>query len=239
MFTNSFFEPLYPSYTLVKKLSKIGNIDNSHNHNHSKEVLFWSTEIIKRLPFQLSQNEILMIGQCSLLHDLIDPKYSDFSIEVETHLKKYHSKHDVYFMMKIMKTMSYSKIVSPQGTIHYPQWIYNSPFATSFHITREADLLSSYNIARMIEYRKNIGTYSNHEIKKEVVDLYNDRMDKLVSRQLFFFDTTKNIATSLEKIAKLKLQLIPYIDIHQNLDILRIINYLSIHDLIYQLELLD
>jgi hypothetical protein len=239
MFTTSFFDPLYPSYQLVKKLSKIGNIDNSHNHNHAKEVLFWSTEIIKQLPFSLSRDEILMIGQCSLLHDLIDPKYTDFSIEVETHLKKYHSTRDVYFMMKIMNTMSYSKIVSPQGIIHYPKWVSNSPYLNTFHITREADLLSSYNIARMIEYRENMGTYTDNEIKKEVIELYHNRMDKLISRQLFYFDTTIEIAKSLEQIGKLKLQLVSYINIHKNLDILRFINYLSIHDLISKFDSLD
>ena len=102
MFTNSFFEPLYTSYTLTKQLSKIGNIDNSHNYNHSKEVLFWSNEIIKRLSFQLSKKDLLIVGQCALLHDLVDPKYTDFSKEVETHLIQYHSTYDVNYMMKIM-----------------------------------------------------------------------------------------------------------------------------------------
>ena len=236
MFTNSFFEPLYTSYTLTKQLSKIGNIDNSHNYNHSKEVLFWSNEIIKRLSFQLSKKDLLIVGQCALLHDLVDPKYTDFSKEVETHLIQYHSTYDVNYMMKIMKTMSYSKIVSSDGIVKFPDWLTYSPFCHTFHITREADLLSSYNIARMIEYRQQIGDYTNDEIIKESFELYNDRMDKLISRRLFYFDTTIDLAKSLQQIGKLKLELLPFVNINNNLDILRIINYLSIHDLIEKFE---
>lgn len=236
MFTNSFFEPLFPSYLLVNKLSQIGNIDNSHNSNHSKEVLFWSHEIIKSLPFKLPKKDLLMVGQCAILHDLVDPKYTDFSKEVEKHLKQYHTPYDVHFMMKIMNTMSYSKIVSSEGIVHFPDWLIYSPFANAFHITREADLLSSYNIARMIEYRQQSGIYTNDQIKKESIELYHDRMEKLIARRLFVFDTTIHLAKSLQQIGKLKLELLPSLDIDDNLDILRIVNYISIHDLIYKFE---
>jgi hypothetical protein len=235
MFSNSFLEPLYPSYKLVKKLSKIGKIDNSHNHHHSKEVLFWSKKIIERLPFKFPQKDILMIGQCAILHDLIDSKYTNFSKEVEEHLNLYHNEFDVYFMMKIMKTMSYSKIVTPEK-INYPTWIVYSKYFSAYHVVREADLLASYNIARMIEYRQNIGNYTDEEIRTETIKLYNNRMATLIKRHLFFYDTTVYLAQSLNEIATLKLELLPYINLNENLDILRIVNNLSIHDLIYKFE---
>lgn len=236
--------PFYSSYNFAKQLSVAGHIDNSHNHEHSKEVLFWSIEIIERLPFQLSKLELDMVSQCSLLHDFMDSKYTNFSNEIRTHLMSYYTKEHVDIMMDIMNTMSYSKIVSPNNEVCYPDWVSMSPFSNVFHITREADLLSSYNIARMIEFRiynKNyrIPLHTEESIKKEVKELYFERMDKLIERNLFVHKSTIPLAKSLAEISKLKLGLIDNFNLNRNFDILRIVNYLSIDDLVKRLEWID
>lgn len=240
--------PLYASYNFAKQLSVAGHIDNSHNHEHSKEVLFWSIEIIERLPYQLSKLEADMVGQCSLLHDFMDSKYINFSNEIRTHLMSYYTKPHVDVMMDIMNTMSYSKIVSSDNEVCYPDWVSISPFKNVFHITREADLLSSYNIARMIEFRIYNKNYrvplqpnqsSDESIIREVKELYNNRMDKLIERNLFVHKSTIPLAKSLAEISKLKLGLIDNFNLNRNFDILRIVNYLSIDNLVKRFQWID
>lgn len=237
--------PFYASYQLAKQLSVAGHVDNSHNHEHSKEVLFWSLEIMERLPFQLSKLEVDMIGQCSILHDFMDSKYINFSNEIRVHLIRYYTKPHVDIMMNIMNSMSYSKIVLSDNTIYYPDWVSMSPFKNVFHVTREADLLSSYNIARMIEFRiynpnYRVPTRPNQKpeecIKIDVKKLYFERMDTLIDRNLFVHKSTVKLAKSLAEISKLKLGLMDNFNLNLNFDILRIVNYLSIDDLIKRLE---
>lgn len=230
-FKVSFYEPLYSSYKLVEKLSKVGSIDESHNEVHSKEVLYWTTKIIDTLPFKLEQEELLLIGQCALLHDLVDSKYTDFSVEVTEHLTQYHSTDTVCNLLKILHTMSYSKIVS-KNKISYPQWIESSDYVNVYHIVREADLLASYNIARMIKYRQNKGNFTKKQIINEVKEIYNNRMKTLVKRDLFYYKNTQDLAQALNTVALLKLELLDTVDFNSNMDILKIVNYLSIHDLI-------
>lgn len=252
--SQSLIYPVYntfrSSYELAKKLSQIGCIDNSHNHEHSKEVLFWSIEIIERLPYQLTQLELSMIGECALLHDFMDSKYMNFKHQVRSHLSLYYKEEDVNIMMNIMKTMSYSKIVLPDGTVCFPEWVEMSPFSHVFHVVREADLLSSYNIARMIEFR----IYNqNHQkkivllpkqsmedaIKQEVRELYFERMDKLIGRNLFVHKSTADLAKHLAEISKMKLELLTSFNLNRNLDIFRIINHLKIDDLIQKMECIE
>lgn len=233
--------PLYSSYEFAKILSREGRIDNSHNHEHSKEVLYWSTKIIERLPFQLSHSELIMVGQCCILHDFMDSKYKNFANEIRSHLTSYHEKNEVDVMMNIMNTMSYSKIVFPDNTICYPEWVSYSPYENIFHIVREADLLSSYNIARMIEFRIYNHNYRaplkpnqtiEESIKYEVRKLYHDRMDKLIEKNLYFHDSTVGLAKTLAEVSKIKLELLDNFNLGRNFDIFRIVNYLIIDDLI-------
>lgn len=242
---HTFLSPLHSSYELAQKLSIKGNIDNSHNHEHSKEVLYWSIEIMERLPYTLSALEVSMVGHCSLLHDFMDAKYVDFSKEIRAHLLSFYENKYVDVMMNIMGTMSYSKIVSHDGEVCFPDWISMSAFATVFHIIREADLLSSYNIARMVEYRLYNKNYyisfepncsMEHSIIKEIEKLYFNRMDKLVERKLFVHKSSHELATAIATVSKIKLSLLNSVDLHKNLDILRIVNYLSIDDLIERID---
>lgn len=234
-FQVSIYDPLYSSYKLVEKLSKVGGIDESHNEVHSKEVLFWTTKIIDQLSFKLNKDELLLVGQCALLHDLVDSKYTDFSVEVTEHLLQFHSSETVCNLLKILHTMSYSKIVS-KNKISYPQWIESSDYVNIYHIVREADLLASYNIARMIQYRKNKGNFTKKQIISEVKEIYNNRMKTLVERDLFYYKSTENLAQALNTVALLKLELLDTVNFNSNLDILKIVNYLSIHELISTYE---
>lgn len=252
---------LKASYHLARELSARADIDGSHNHEHSKEVLYWSTQIIKRLPFALTTTELFMVAHCSILHDLMDSKYEDFSVDIRDHLRQIFPARETEVMMDVMGTMSYSKIFnSTTQEVCFPDWIstlspsvFMSPsYSTVFHITREADLMSSYNIARMIEYRLYNKRYrlcrgrSLHDdtltrmekdecIVRDVTALYNDRMDRLIERRMFVHPTTEDLARSVSQVAKLKLELLSEYSVsffHDHLDILRIVNHLSIDRLI-------
>ena len=231
-----FFDPLYSSYQLNKELSWIGGIDDSHNHKHAKEVLFWAQEIIKNVPQRLYKRDLLMIGQCCLLHDLMDRKYTDFSDQVAEHLDRFHPIHETELMLKVMKTMSYSKTVFEDSVV-FPEWLQDSPFDNVYHITREADLLAAYNTARMIEFRRaKHGDLSFKEVQEEVMNLYDKRISKMISKGLFINPSSKEIAKHLHAVAEYKIKLVPNLNSFQNLDILRIVNHLSIYDLVREMD---
>lgn len=227
------FAPLYDSYCLARKLSEEAGIDASHNHFHSKEVLFWACALLEGGGENIGKDDALMIGQCAILHDMMDSKYTDFSDVVRDHLGSSHPLSDVDRMMTVMNSMSYSKIVLPDGTINMPEG-----GDVIFHTVREADLLSSFNIARMIEYRISgrLGDMSDDDIRKEVVGLYMERMSRLQERNLFVTKKGRALATALDAIGRIRLPLLDHIDLYGNLDILRIVNHISIHDVICRME---
>lgn len=223
---------LRASYQFVKKQSRRWGIDDSHNHLHSKEVLFWSKDIMDRLPFSILHDDRVLIGRCCLLHDMMDSKYVDLSVETEQHLvAEGHVAEDIRLMMRIMQNMSYSKIVAPdKSRIRFPAWE-DGRQEILFHIVREADLLSSYNLARMIEFREGM---PSEQIRQEILDLYEIRMGCLIEDGLFYFPSTRERAKQLDALCRLRLTLLPDLDFrspHQ-LDILRIVNHLSIDRLL-------
>lgn len=230
------FDPLFSSYHLAKELGQIVPIDDSHNHKHGKEVLYWSQKIIRSLDYKLPQKDLLMIGHCSLLHDLIDHKYADLTENVLAHLERYHKPHEVDLMMNVMRDMSYSKTVKNHRMV-LPDWLEESPFQDVFHITREADLLSSFNLARMIEYRRARSPFIDPEKGiEECQDLFRKRMSCLEKDGLFLHLPAKQLAASLCAVARLKLELLPTVYSATNLDILRIVNHLTIYDLVREME---
>jgi hypothetical protein len=137
--------------------------------------------------------------------------------------------------------MSYSKVME-HG---FPQWCLDLSlnYTMIYHVVREADLLSSYNLARMIEYRKynkkmSIKNYTDTMIRKEMVDLYDIRMGKLIPNGLFVHPSSRERASQLDGIAQLRLLLLPSLDISTSsqLDILRNIDHLDIFTLILMLN---
>lgn len=230
------FEPLYTSYHLSKEWGQVVPIDNSHNHNHGKEVMFWAQQIVKSLDYKIQQKDLLMIGHCCLLHDLIDHKYADLSVEVSSHLERFHRPHEVDLMMNVMRDMSYSKTVKNHRLV-LPDWLDESPFQDVFHITREADLLSSFNLARMIEFRRARSPFLDPKKGiQECQDLFKERMDRLEEDGVFVHPSANILASSLKTVARLKLEVLPTVYLYKNLDILRIVNHISIYDLIREME---
>lgn len=217
------------SLRIVEEFSIRHKIDQSHNEHHSKEVLFWALDILERDPQPFfPKQELDIIIQSCILHDLMDTKYSPDPFFVQNYLSFLHTPESVDVMMKIMDTMSYSKIYK-NGRIEYPEWIINSSHARAFHVVREADLLSSYNIARMIEYRQAQGM-SAHDIKKDIKNLYEHRMACLVERNHFVHSQSRARAEQLDALARIKLATV---DHHPLIDLsyFRFVDYLTGHGL--------
>lgn len=235
--SSSFFlNPLFSSYKLMKKISRVGRIDDSHNEKHGKEVLFWAIDILRHPGITKDPFKMRMAAQCALLHDALDHKYTvDFSSTVEDHLRMFHEQDEVDGMMKIMKTMSYSKI-REHG---FPDWIRTSPYEQLFHVVREADLLSSYNLARMVEYRQHLGGYTDAKIREEMMELYQERMGRLVERGFFLLPGSADRAKQLDAMARVKLRMLPTLSLRRdNLDILRTVNHLSLFRLVEELQMI-
>lgn len=236
---NSFHLLVKNSLSLVSQFSIINNIDKSHNEHHSKEVLFWAVDIMESQNKKFTRSELNIIIQSCILHDLVDKKYSPDEKFVKNYLANLHSTEEIDTIMNIITTMSYSKIFK-DNTIIFPDWIQDSPYNECFHITREADLLSSYNIARMIEYRKNLNM-PDPMIREEIPIFYSNRIANLIKHRFFLHDGAENRASQLDEIGRLKLLALSVHNLElDRLDYFRFIDFISEDDLsVRLLNLLD
>lgn len=231
--TFAFNNLILNSLNLVKDYSIKYNIDKSHNEHHSKEVLFWALDIMESEQKKYSKSEINIIIQSCILHDLADHKYTYDDEFVKSYLSDLHNDIEIETIMNIINTMSYSKTFK-NNMIVFPYWIKESIYSECFHVTREADLLSSYNIARMIEYRKN-QDMSDEFIKKEVPIFYYSRMAKLTENNFFVHNWSKKRANELDSIARLKLNAIQNHNLLlDNLDYFRFIDFIDEKELSYR-----
>lgn len=225
---------LRSSYDLVRAMT--GSVDESHNHRHSEEVLFWSNEIMRRRvdTKELSRWEIEMIGHCCILHDLLDQKYDLPGAEgaVATHLRRLGFTHEMTkIMIDIMTSMSYHKTVHRTG-VSFPEWI-NDGYWHVYHIVRESDLLASFNLSRMIEFGRHRRGITDPDILSDhAITMFLDRMDTLIEKGAFILST--EIAQSLRLICRMRLPILRRAVRNDHPDILRIVNYLDIDELIQQ-----
>ena len=222
-----------PSLRFVKEYCRKYNIDKSHNEHHSKEVLYWAVDIMTNMNTTFGKSELNVISEACILHDMVDSKYRADGEYVQNYLKQKYTKDETDAVMNIINTMSYSKIMK-QDRVVFPEWIDNSPYKRAFHIVREGDLLSSYNIARMIDYRiaQNMPIFM---IKREVPVLYKKRMAKLVSQGHFVHDPSRERAKQLDSIAQLKLDTIHSHDF-RNLDYFTFVDYIYLTDLEFKFK---
>jgi len=186
----------------VKEKSQLYNIDLSHNLHHSqqvKELGFFIAE--KDYHLNNRQNEILYLA--CMLHDMCDPKYTpqvQAILDVSNFLVKKCCvsmlTHDA--VMEIITSMSYNQVVKPDGTVQYPYWLATekSGWGKVYHIVRESDLLTSYDLKRMVHYKceKLQFAYSS-DILQDVLDTVDVRMSKLIEKNLFISPTAKRIAS--------------------------------------------
>ena len=174
-------------------------IDESHALKHSMEVYKFSNKIYQseviKTPFLENQKKIIFMA--AIGHDMCDKKYMDETEGIknyQNYLSNYMCANDLEIMGKIIGTLSYSK-VKING---YPDL---GDYQLSYHIVRESDLLTAYDIDRCIIYGMYKENLSYDEAVKRAIDLLQDRTLKYRSDQLFTTDYSKKESLFLHRKA--------------------------------------
>ena len=170
-------------FKYVVDTSESYKIDESHAVKHSMDVYkfaknIYESELIKN-PILKEQESIIYAA--AIGHDMCDKKYMNVDkaiIKYKEYLSDFMSSEELDIMGKIIDTMSYSK-VKKNG---YPEL---GKYQIAYHIVREADLLSAYDIDRCIIYTmyRDSCDYSKGLI--EALDLFDYRVFKMRKDRLF------------------------------------------------------
>jgi HD superfamily phosphodiesterase len=171
------------AFNYVINTSRDLNIDESHALKHSMDVFHTTNKIynleVKKYPFLETHREI--IYSAAILHDMCDKKYMSQEKGVEN-MKKYMAEFmneiDLDISSKIISTMSYST-VKKNG---YPDL---KEYQLAYHIVREADLLTAYDVDRCIIYGMMVENLNYNESLKRALELFDTRILKYRSDDLF------------------------------------------------------
>lgn len=207
------------SIPLIEKHSVKYNIDESHNHVHSAEVAKYCLQILKcEKNINLKDKKIALLG--SLFHDTIDSKYikgQNTDLILKNLLEQVVPQEEEIIKTVILfsKYISYSKTVkkNKDGTLRFtlPEPLQDFENLQAYHVMRNADLLSSYNLQRSLIYR-------SHKNQTKDADLLTQEMSSLYFSRMHLL--RKSNILSLEN---------PYCDvasrIMEKMALKRIINY--------------
>jgi HD superfamily phosphodiesterase len=180
-------------FQFVAETCKRFNIDESHGVSHSMDVLQYAHNIYKsELPEDVELQKIIYFS--AILHDMCDKKYMDEELgwsRICEFIQDKVSVEEMDVIYKIIMNMSYSK-VKQNG---YPQL---GKYQMAYHIVREADLLSAYDIDRCILYKFNQkGEFVNSY--QEASELTYRRMLKQIEDGLFVTTYSKELSKKLHE----------------------------------------
>lgn len=179
---------LQKSIPIVKDHCRRYKIDESHNHIHSVEVANYCLSLIKsEKNLTNTEKKIALLG--SIFHDTIDSKYISSTIDKESMLRKLllqvieDENNIINDVILFCELMSYSKTVSQNKdgslVLNVPDKITFHPHNRAYHLMRNADLLSSYNLKRCLLY------HCFHEKTKDTTTLFLE-MKKLYYRRMYY-----------------------------------------------------
>ena len=179
-------------------------IDETHNISHSMNVLHYAHSMyeteVRLNPIIAEHVNIIYIA--AVLHDMCDKKYMDEKEGIQNlrnYMRDVLTIEELDVISKIISTMSYSS-VKKNG---YPNdlGIYN----LAYHIVREADLLSAYDIERCIIYQVKHENYEYLNSFNEMKQLFQIRVLKYIKDQLFITEYSKKKSQELHDNSILKL----------------------------------
>ena len=193
-------------FQYVIDTSNFYKIDESHTLKHSMEVYgyakkIYENELIKN-SFLENQQEIIFMS--AIGHDMCDKKYMNEKEGIDkyiNYLSNYLNPSDIEIIEKIIATMSYSKV----KTNGYPDL---GNYQLAYHIVREADLLSAYDIDRCIIYKMYHDNYNYSNALTEALNLFDERVFKMKKQKLFITDFSKKESMKLHKKAKKDIKLL-------------------------------
>jgi hypothetical protein len=177
------------AFKYVVHTCKKYNIDESHSLKHSMDVFHFANKIydseLSANPYLLKHQNIIAVS--AIVHDMCDKKYMNEQegiCEMKEYMKDYVKEPELEVISNIISTMSYSKV----KLYGYPEL---HEYQMAYHIVREADLLSAYDIDRCIIYgmmKENL-TYDAALIR--ALELFEERVLKYRSDNLFVTDYSK------------------------------------------------
>ena len=196
---------ILPSFIqFIQLTTKKYNIDDSHGLSHSMDVLHFANQIYQNVviknPYIKEQEPIIYTS--ALLHDMCDKKYMDEKEGIkyiQTFLTYKLKCHEIHAVSDIISTMSYSKV-----KIHgYPSL---GKYQLAYHIVREADLLSAYDIDRSIMYHLHKTNGNFTEAYQNARELFSQRVLKHHMDELFVNDYSRVLGTKLHEDALKKIK---------------------------------
>ena len=166
-------------------------IDESHGLKHSMDVLQYAYKIFNaektNFPEILNHERIIYIS--AIVHDMCDKKYMNENEginNIEQFLETKIEVIEIDIIKKIISTMSYSKV--KQSCFTYPDL---GIYQMAYHIVREADLLTAYDIDRSIIY-KMYKLENSFEISFDNASkLFDNRVLKHFDNNLFITEYSK------------------------------------------------
>ena len=177
------------AFSFVILTSKNYNIDESHSLKHSMDVFNNANKIydyeVKNNLYLEKQKDIIQVS--AILHDMCDKKYMDEKIGVQNinyHMRDYMSEKELDIVSNIISTMSYSK-VKKNG---YPNL---GEYQLAYHIVREADLLSAYDVDRCTIYQMEHDNSNYVDSLQKVIKLFENRVLKYREDNLFETEYSK------------------------------------------------
>jgi len=194
------------SLRYVMETTQRFNIDESHALKHSLEVFHYANEIythqVNLHPYLEKQKGIIYAS--AILHDMCDKKYMDQEnglTMIKHHMKDLMSEHDLTIVGNIISTMSYST-VKKNG---YPEL---GEYQMAYHIVREADLLSAYDLDRSLIYSLICEKLNYTDALKRVIEITNERILTYRSDKLFITNYSKALSLQLHRKALKNLKLL-------------------------------
>jgi len=194
------FHLINRGFRYVMETCDIHKIDESHALKHSMEVYgfakkIYESELVKNSYLEEQQEIIYMTA---IGHDMCDKKYMNETegiLKYQKYISEYIKPTDVEIIGKIIATMSYSK-VKING---YPDL---KEYQLAYHIVREADLLSAYDIDRCVIYGMYVEKLEYDEALKRAIELFESRVLKYRSDNLFITKYSKKESLKKHNNAK-------------------------------------
>lgn len=181
-------------FQFVIHTTSLYNIDESHGISHSMKVLQHAQNIYtSELPNPDLEKQKTIIYVSSILHDMCDKKYMS-EVEglkcIQEYIQNDITEEEWEIIKTIITTMSYSK-VKVNG---FPKL---GKYQLAYHIVREADLLSAYDIDRCIIYRMHKSGDGFKNSYMEARELADQRILSHIKDDLFVTKYSKQLAQTL------------------------------------------
>lgn len=192
------------AFHYVIETSETYKIDESHALKHSMEVYGFAKKIYEseRIENPYLEEQQHIIYMAAIGHDMCDKKYMNEKEGIQKYnffLSENMSSNDIEVTGKIIETMSYSK-VKVNG---YPNL---NEYQLAYHIVREADLLTAYDIDRCIIYGMYVEKLNYYDALKRAIKLFESRVLTYKSDDLFITQYSKDESLKKHMAAEKELE---------------------------------